>query len=686
MDQNSDLDILKGHLSIILKPINSEDVQNSTQILEEIFKKAECIPLLMQLMMTDDEQNMRQIACVYLRSIMLKLWPVLTPETQNEIKKVLLIRYEEDPVPLIKKSIAGVIGKLGSLLIPNGEWNEPFEFVRNYYSNDNVVAQELSLLLLSYLIEYLSKDDIKNHFDEINSILSASLKSEHSSVVDFSIKSIKKCADATSNVKVLKCIQAMVPSILDTLTEDNEERIQAVLDCLTKLVEFKNLLTPHIARIVEGAYKIAENEDLHHFTRNRAILFFEFLPISYSKMFKKKKQLLDNVIKMLMKVSCEPEDEATKDYESPCRYALFAMKSFSIYMHKPIIFPVLIKNIRACIESVNENDRKAGIELLGFICESDACLDPIKDHIDEITDVIVKCLYDESVLVKATTAETVGMFSENVSDFLHKADQVIPAIVDTLRFLSDTDIPLQKALHALHTFVNNAEYSKITDMMDGLIEMLLQYMAAKSMGVQKWTMEILSSVVIAVDTKIEKHFDTLMVPCEEIFKNTPLKHSELKSQALETIGHLSKAVGRERFEPYLEYYSQASLEALENQELHMMREAAFSYFCSISKFLKSDISPVLPKVLEQAFITIERNDIKLVNDGKKAKDFSLDSDSEKEGEAFGKVEAFDEKASAIHCIGYIFKFCPNEMTPYLDKISKMLLTMIQYVEDNVRFE
>ena len=685
MDQNNDLEILKTHLNTILRPVDTEEVQKSSEILQEIFTRPECVGLLMSLLINDEEQNMRQIACVYLRSYINKLWPKLDNQTWEDIKMTLLQRYELDPSPLIKKSIAGVIGSLGKMLIPNGDWNQPFEFVMNSYTTENVVGQELSLLLLSYLIEYLSKDDIKEHFDDISKILSISLKSDHSSVVDFSIKCIKNCASATSNVKVLKSIQKMIPDILDTLSEENEERIQTVLDCLTSLVEYKGLLTPHISRIIEGALKVAENIDLHLNTRQRAILFFEFVPVKHSKMFKKKKQLLDTIISTLMKISCEPLDDYDQDEQSPSRYALYSMKSFSVYMHKPIIFPVLIKNIRACIESDLDNQRRAGIELLGFIWETDACLDPIKDHIDEITDVIVKWLYDESVLVKATTAETVGMFSENVSDFLQKPDQVIPAIVDTLGYLSNTDIPLQKALHALHSFVNNAEYSKITNILDEMINVLLPYMTHESLGVQKWTMEILSSVVIAADSKIEKYFDTLMTPCEYIFKNTTLKQSELKSQALETIGQLAKAVGREKFAPYLEEYSQMSLETLQNQEYHFMREACFSYFCSISKFMKSDMASILPSIVEQIFITIERDDLK-VNNQRSPQDFSLDSDSDKEQDVCGKVEAFDEKASAINWLGYLFRFWTAEMTQFLEQISKMLLRMIEYVEENIRFE
>jgi uncharacterized membrane protein len=321
-------------------------------------------------------------------------------------------------------------------------------------------------------------------------------------------------------------------------------------------------------------------------------------------------------------------------------------------MHKPIIFPIIIKNIKLCIGSTNPLERRAGIEVLGYICESDACLDPIKDHIDEITDVIVKGLYDEDIEVKSVAAETVGMFSESVSDFLDKIEQVIPALIDTLKYLENTDIPLQKALHALHSFCNGADYSKITNIMGDLISVLMQYLSYdknNSAGVKKWTMEILSAVVIAADTEIEPFFDQLIEACEYLYKNVPLNMSPVKSQALDTIGHLSKAVGRERFSPYLEFYTKECMAIIQQEkDDYSMREAAFGYLCAISKFLLDDMGEIIPDIVKAALFTIERNDITHKPENQKEKVVSRDSDSEPDEEVYGKVEAFDEKASAIH--------------------------------------
>jgi hypothetical protein len=77
-------------------------------------------------MATHPEQNVRQISCVYMRKIIANLWGNLPAPDQEKTKQLLLQRYIEEPVTIVKRNIAEVIGMLGKLLIPNKEWNELF--------------------------------------------------------------------------------------------------------------------------------------------------------------------------------------------------------------------------------------------------------------------------------------------------------------------------------------------------------------------------------------------------------------------------------------------------------------------------------------------------------------------------------------------------------------------------------
>jgi hypothetical protein len=137
----------------------------------------------------------------------------------------------------------------------------------------------------------------------------------------------------------------------------------------------------------------------------------------------------------------------------------------------------------------------------------------------------------------------------------------------------------------------------------------------------------------------------------------------------------------------LEFYTAQAIEIIQQEtDQYSMRESAFGYLCAISKFMKEEMADIVPMIVKAALFTINRDDISHKTDKQKIQDFSRDSDSEPDEEVFGKIEAFDEKASAIHCLGYMFQFIPKLMLPYLEEVSETLMKMAQYVEDNVRFE
>lgn len=69
-------------------------------------------------MATHQEMVIRQLATVYLRKLVCKHFMLLPEGDQTKTKNLLLERFIAEPVPLVKKNIADVIGQLGKILIP----------------------------------------------------------------------------------------------------------------------------------------------------------------------------------------------------------------------------------------------------------------------------------------------------------------------------------------------------------------------------------------------------------------------------------------------------------------------------------------------------------------------------------------------------------------------------------------
>ena len=98
---------------------------------------------------------------------------------------------------------------------------------------------------------------------------------------------------------------------------------------------------------------------------------------------------------------------------------------------------------------------------MGFISDSDCCLDPIKDEIDVLTTFILEKLTDASSKVREAAAECVGRFSENVNpEFLDKHKVVMPSLITVVTELqtSKHDMVIQKSLYAVNEFVQNLDY------------------------------------------------------------------------------------------------------------------------------------------------------------------------------------------------------------------------------------
>ena len=144
---------------------DTQVVQQATATLKQYFKQVEALENLLLLMSQNPDQQVRQVSCVYLRKIITKLWSNLNADQQNTTKNLLLDRYKVEPVTLVKKSIADVIGNLGKILIPNKEWPKLFEFIFISTQSQELANKELALLLLSVIIEYFSHDEIQAYYD-----------------------------------------------------------------------------------------------------------------------------------------------------------------------------------------------------------------------------------------------------------------------------------------------------------------------------------------------------------------------------------------------------------------------------------------------------------------------------------------------------------------------------------------
>lgn len=79
-----------GNLLAQLFTPNTEQVKKATSILKEYFKTINALENLLILMASSQDQNIRQISCIYLRKIIGNLWMHMQKDQQEKTKQLLL--------------------------------------------------------------------------------------------------------------------------------------------------------------------------------------------------------------------------------------------------------------------------------------------------------------------------------------------------------------------------------------------------------------------------------------------------------------------------------------------------------------------------------------------------------------------------------------------------------------------
>ncbi len=80
---------LANVLAKLFQP-NTDVIKQATAFLKDYFKRLRALENLLILMSTSPDQNLRQVACIYLRKIIGNLWMNLAKENQEKTKALLL--------------------------------------------------------------------------------------------------------------------------------------------------------------------------------------------------------------------------------------------------------------------------------------------------------------------------------------------------------------------------------------------------------------------------------------------------------------------------------------------------------------------------------------------------------------------------------------------------------------------
>jgi hypothetical protein len=510
-------------------------------------------------------------------------------------------------------------------------WPELFQFVSVATQDANPDARELAFTILGEVTETVGIY-LTSQFEQMAQLFQSSItnQQENQKVKSAAVKALGGLMTFLVEEPAFDIFCALMPHLLQVAHEcqksNNEETISDILDVFFDLTYSTSpLLGTNVPSILRFCVGCMADANLEMNVRDTAALvvgtFAECRPAAFGK----DSELLSitlNTIFSLIENSVESgagalfqsnpmwrddDDDFDPDTDGATATSMAqgTLDMLAEEIPKKYIFQPVMEMCFSRFQSANEHHRKAGIGCLGVVAEG--CSEQFRDHLADIMPIVLQASTDTSAAVRECACFTLGQMSEHCQpEILSYSSQVLPVAFTLL----DDSAPTVQATscYVLEMFCERLEPDSVRPYLDPLTRKLVQMLeVATKRSIQEMSIAALAATAVAAEEEFAPYVDVvarLMAPLLTITDETMYS---LRGRALECMGYLAIAVGKDSFRPYFTQSMQSACEGLtlDSTDLH---EFAYAAFANISKAMESEFSPCLPELVPHLLAVLKQDD------------------------------------------------------------------------------
>ncbi len=512
-------------------------------------------------------------------------------------------------------------------------WPELFQFIAAASKNANHEARELAFLLLVDLTRIVATY-LSPQFQELCQLFQSSIMNEQENinVKKAALRALGELMTLLSEDPKIDIFCSLLPSLIQFAVEcqkrNDEDTISVVLDHLYELAYSPSQqIGANMPFIVRFCLGCMADPNLEMNIRDAAALVVASMSENRPKSFGKDKELLSltlNTIFNLVETSEESgagalfqsnpawrDDDDDDDFDpetdgaTATTMAQGTLDMMAFVIPKKYIFQPVVEMCFARFQSPDENQRKAGIAGLGVIAEG--CAEPFREHLSEIMPIVLQASGDPSASVRECACFALGQMSEHCQpEILSYSSQVLPI---AFALLDDTTVTVQAtACYVLEMFCERLEPDSVRPFLKLLVEKLVHMLqVTQKRSVQEMSIAALAATAVAAEEEFAPYVEGVAKLMASPMAVTDEKLYSLRGRALECMGYLSIAVGKDGFRPYFADTMRCACEGLsfDSTELH---EFAYAAFANLAKAMESEFSPCLPELVPHLLSVINQDD------------------------------------------------------------------------------
>jgi len=715
-----------NHLASLLLALTQPDTETIRQAevsLKPLLKDPRCVPALVEVLKGRGVQPnaVRHVAAIVLRKRLAGHYSKFDASTKTALKAEILSVLANEPERTVRNGAVGVAASLCRLESGSGgtAWPELFQFIAAAASDSHPDARELAFWLLQEMTETIGMH-LKPQFPNMATLFANALTDSDAKVQKAAVKALGQLLSYLADEQEVECFAALLPPVLQVASQcqqqGDEDTVAVTLDVLYDLAYSPSpAVGVHLVSIVNFCLECVTDQ-LSHLemgVRDSAALVIATMAESKPKTFGKETTTLHNVLETLFTlIENSPEsaagalfesnpawkdditgdegngddDEDELDGDSPTETSMAqgTLDMLACEIPKKYIFQPVVSRCVSRLSSPHPHHRKAGIACLGVIAEG--CAEPLREHLQDVMPHVFQAAGDADAQVRECACFCLGQISEHCQpEILGYSSQILPIV---FALLDDTNVAVQAtSCYVLEMFCERLEPDAVRPLLDPLVRKLAAMLEATTKrSVQEMAVAALAATAVAAEEEFTPYVSGVASLMTKLMTLTEERMFSLRGRALECMGHMAIAVGKDTFRPYFTQTMQCACEglALDSTDLH---EFAYAVFANLAKVMGEEFAPVLPDLVPHLITVIgaDEGQVETVEETEKTGQFGALDDSDNEDEdgtgnyvLHVRTALLEAKKGAITAIGEMAAHTGPAFVPHLEEA----MTVLQKAANN----
>jgi hypothetical protein len=682
---------------------NTETIRHAELSLKPVLKNPASMSLLWQIILNPaSDTAVRHVAAIVLRKRLPGHYSTWDAPTKLQWQQEVLQALANEPVRPVRTGLVGVAAALASV---DQQAQQPMlEFLAAAARNPAPQARELCFAILQEMTDTVGMH-WKEHVNSLLELFSLTLNNpqEEASVHKAAVQAAGQLMSFWADEPEIEPMGPLLPAVLQVARQhlQDEDFLAVVLDVLYDLAYSPaGALQPHMPLTVDFSLQCIRNRDLELRVRDAAALVIATTAEAKPKSFGRDTAMLGAVLDTLFELmqqsnesaagalfesnpawrqdlesDMEGQDEDDMDSPTETSMAQGTLDMLACEIPKKYIWqPALTRCLERMANTEDSQARKAGVAGLGVIAEG--CCDPLTASLPQVLPYVFAAAQDAAPAVRECACFCLGQLSEHCQpDILQYSSQILP-IVFTL--LDDKSVAVQAtSCYVLEMFCERLEPKAVRPLLDPLVRKLAAMLeATNKRSVQEMAVAALAATAVAAEEEFTPYVTGVAKLMTELMKLQDPTLYSLRGRALECMGHMGIAVGRETFRPYFPATMQCAMEGLMTESTDL-QEFAYAVFANLAKVMKDEFAPALQDLVPFLINVLEQDEGELEAHEDEAAAFVGLDDSDDDDENGNYVlhvrtALLDVKKGAITAIGEMAAHTGTSFCPYLEKSMQVL--------------